>query len=837
MDVNAAKKTGAYETVIENPLKTLHSLAERLSEEIESSADKKEKQIIGKLLLEILKSQAHFLTGIFVSIYLQDDYKKVKLDASVSHFLKNSHSSYNELIGLCETLSIFLKKNQDFEKKYGKDFSNIPFDKIRLKAPPLSDAVGDATSHLNIRYHDHIKQTIDKLLKSTTAIANGKIEILLHAQCKDDSMEFKNNARQIIRGHRITEIFKNEDEINETGSCRLILPVLETNIKIQLDPVIIPLKNGNNGLRLASILYIGAYQSAERCILEYRELSGDGTVFSTNDERLTRGLYFKKGNVSESPEFQQEFNLFNGRLKLQLYMGDIFDLNFIEDMGSSALVNIMYNDLRFKTPLSKRLEMLSGSIIKKDLEDRVKIKNGNIYAVKKNGALNFNYIMHSPVYDVHHIHLKCPKESNIDIIRQSIANIIDECTARKIETLIAPAMGSFWAGQTREEVATIWCDEIKRLSSLQGSRLKRIIFSFINKETFNVYRNCIRSNTDELYKDYQLPVASLHNDMLSQTENLKRLDRALDLSEYLYSFLIAWAIRSIMLEKIENHRKGELFFIKGKKARFLQAIKESFGYGSVESFRGLTPGIWQQLCEMGFNAIKNDEWGFDNFFPQKAHFFIRRKDKLKLTTFHNFIKNTENFNFPKWRNDIIGHATWHYQTDENLKSAADKAVNAIKEVIKNMDFLDQKILTLIKVIKFEVNEDAAIGRLFYYDLRGNGFDYIQRKSIKRKISDFRGTIFEENKVYLIQEHETIRSMLLHPFVLYGACPGCHRKTIFVWRDNRLKLKEKKGIKYGSIACECRQIDTDPIAGFTQSALTERFEYILNRLNSEKEEDI
>lgn len=818
---------------IENPLKTLHQLADRLAGRINAETEIKKRQILEKLLLEILKSQAHFLTGIFVSIYLQDDYKKVKIDASVSHFLKHTHISYNELIGLSETLCMFLKE-KGFEEKYGSEFFNIPFKNIRLKAPPLSDAVGEDTSHMNINYHEHIKNTIDRLTQCSQPIADGEIEIILNARCKNDFIEFKNYADQIAHGKTVSKAAGENETIYETGECHLVIPVHQEGVKIQLDPVIIPLRNRSKSLGLASILFIGAYQCADRCLLEYRELSGAGAVFCTNDERLTKELYFKKGNVSESPNFPKEFNLFDGRLKLQFYKGDVFDLNFLEDMGEAALVNILYDNLEYKTPFSKRLEMLSGCNIKESLNNYKTIEKGKTYAVSDTGALKFKLILHTPIYDAHYIHLKHPKEKTTDIIRRAISNIIDECAARKVETLIAPAIGSFWAGQTREAVATIWCDEIKRIPGLDGTGLKRIIFSFINDETYQVYKSCIQANTDELYKNYHLPVASLHNDMMSQSENLKRLDRALDLSEYLYGFLIAWAIRSIMREKMAKRKNGEPFFLKGKKKAFINEIKNCFGYGSENCFNGMTSGIWQQLCEMGYHAIKSDEWDFDKMFSAKRKFLVRRKNRPKLATFHNFIKNSEAYDFPKWRNDIIGHATWHLKNDANLKSAADRAVSAIKEIIRDMEILDQKNLKLIKVKKFQVNEDSGKGHLRYYDLRGSGFDHIQQKIISRDIAEFGGMFFEENKVYLIREEETIKSLLLHPFVLYGACPGCHRKTIFVWRDNRMKSNSKKGIKYGSISCECPQIETEPIAGFSQAELAERFEDIIRSLSSAEE---
>jgi|GEM_PF-4453686 len=814
---------------IENPLKTLHHLADRLYARIEDETDIKKRQIIEKLLLEILKSQAHFLTGIFVGIYLQDDYKKVKIDASVSLFLKHTHISYNELIGLSETLCLFLRE-KGFEEKYGREFFSIPFKKIRLKIPPLSDAVGKNTPHMNINYHEHIKKTIDRLTECSRVIGDGKIEIILNARCKNDFLEFQKYAGQIVLGKKLSEIDVKNETIYETGECRLVIPVNGEMVRIQLDPVIIPLRNYLKNLHLAAILFIGAYQGEDHCLLEYRELSGAGTVFRTNDERLTKELYFKKGNVSESPDFPKEFNLFDGRLKLQFYRGDVFDLNFLEDMGESAFVNILYDNLEYKTPLSKRLEMLSGCNIKESLKNYRTIEKGKVYAVKETGALKFKLILHVPIYDAHYIHLKNPKENPFDIIRRAISNIIDECVERKVETLIVPALGSFWAGQTREAVATIWCDEIKRISGLDRSRLKRIIFSFINEETYNVYISCVQSNTDELYKNYHLPVSSLHNDMMAQTENLKRLERAIDLSEYLYGFLIAWAIRGIMREKTAKGKIGESFYLRGKKREFINEIKNCFGYGSEGSFKGMTPGIWQQLCKLGYDAIKNTEWDFDKMFPRKKTLIIRRKNKSKLATFHNFIKNSDDYAFPKWRNEIIGHATWHFKNDANLKSAADRAVNAIKEVIRDMEILDQENLKLIKVKKFQLNEDSGKGHLQYYDLRGSGFDYIQQKVISRKIADFGGVFFEENKVYLIREEETIKSILLHPFILYGSCPGCHRKTIFVWRDNRMKCRSKKGVKYGSISCECPEIETEPIAGFSQAELAERFENIIQNLD-------
>ena len=76
---------------------------------------------------------------------------------------------------------------------------------------------------------------------------------------------------------------------------------------------------------------------------------------------------------------------------------------------------------------------------------------------------------------------------------------------------------------------------------------------------------------------------------------------------------------------------------------------------------------------------------------------------------------------------------------------------------------------------------------------------------------------------------------MHPFLLYGECPDCHKDKLFIWREFGAKAKDKVQVKYGSTTCGCENINSEAIAGFNHNDLDERFTNILNMLNPLTEE--
>ena len=117
--------------------------------------------------------------------------------------------------------------------------------------------------------------------------------------------------------------------MQKSGSCTLNLEKGETKT-ISLDPIIIPLYNRSRKTRLASLVKFGGYMAENICPIVYRELIGDGMDFNTNHAKLLNHIYYKKGLVAEDPTFSHKFYMSDQDTIIQLYEGDIFDLNFCQ---------------------------------------------------------------------------------------------------------------------------------------------------------------------------------------------------------------------------------------------------------------------------------------------------------------------------------------------------------------------------------------------------------------------------------------------------------------------------------------------------------------------------
>jgi hypothetical protein len=237
----------------------------------------------------------------------------------------------------------------------------------------------------------------------------------------------------------------------------------------------------------------------------------------------------------------------------------------------------------------------------------------------------------------------------------------------------------------------------------------------------------------------------------------------------------------------------------------------------------MNPGDWRLLAKMGYDALKTSVWNFDVWYQDSQ--------AKKLNAFKSFLTNGKGaVDFPKIRNRMA-HSPWLDIHESDLAEYANEAVKGINGVIENMPFLHQKRNMMIMVENFSVNEDERLGQLEYRDLGG---EHDSPPLIKHdiKLDSLMGRLFENGIVYLLEKLNdgSVRALNMHPFLVYGPCPGCGKKRLFVWRDFAANDGEKLKIKYGSTTCHCRNINDDRIAGFSHRGLEDRFTNLLNYLN-------
>ena len=280
--------------------------------------------------------------------------------------------------------------------------------------------------------------------------------------------------------------------------------------------------------------------------------------------------------VSEDPSFSNHFKMNDQGIKVQLYKGDIFDLNFLEEIKkknkthgrvSAAMVNLLYTDLNYKTPLFQSLENFADCSFVEKLQEKNNghniLQQDRVYTTGS-GNLNFDWIIHCPIYDIKNHEIR-----DIDIIKIAIKNILDLCINKKIKLLVVPAMGSFYAGDLRQRVVETWCDLIQNTPKLRNSPLDRIIFSFINEETCDVYRKVISETNRDHFADCHLPVSRMYNYLVTAGTNREKFGCAMNLSYYLYSFIVAWAIRALVWQKVHAEKDGDYFIPNGKAMKFV----------------------------------------------------------------------------------------------------------------------------------------------------------------------------------------------------------------------------------------------------------------------------
>lgn len=865
------KNKSALQNQISDPLRTLYEVAGSVLENSSSKNQPQLRKLAGDVLTEILYCQVRFLTSIYVALFLQKDYSDREMDRRVRNYLNGIYATVNELLGLCEELSPFLLQ-KNLVRKYPMALFQVPFEPIRLKAPPLADPQEPQSVQCYRDYEKHVWQAIESFRTGVAFLQNSRLDIDWHEGFVYDTRAYyQEESWRLIHHKKIAQ--NAADPFHQlTGSCRLCLPEKEP---IQLDPFVIPLYNRSRGQRLAALAQFRGFQLQQQGPVCYHELKGDGRRFHTDHPFLFKQLFEKKGLVSETPEFIHRTLLLDGKVTIELYQGDIFDLNFMENTPNRAMVNLIYANLANKTLLSKCLENLAGVEVFNQLRAYPALTRDRVYVTGPGelpGERRFQKIFHCPVYDVHE-----GREVSHATIKTAIAGLLDACVAHGVACLVVPAMGAFWAGQTRQQVASAWIDAIQNHIALKDSALKRIIFSFINPETCTVYQLCLKDRTNERFAACHLPVSKMHSDIVNGRDSRERLNKTLDLNEYLYSFMVAWGIRSILWEKLraEDRREAcddnpaqqdflQLLFkrtgfhalensqttaepVSSEKSsqkhskKFLRHIKESAVVGKARQkitdslperwswSKGLNVGGWRELSQKAYLATKGHEWSFDHWFSGA--------DKSRMKTLLQFLHGTGDLtDFAALRNDYVGHPRWHWASSAELKNTVDTAVADIQKAIEHLSFLRQDKNRLALIEEFKVNEDTGRCRITYRDLGGE-WSTPPTKTISVNKKNLGGRLFEFDRVYLIENlpDESVKALNMHPFILYGECPGCHRNRLFVWRDFKWKAGGRVKLTYGSTTCKCGNIDEGEIAGNSHEKLNKRFEDILAILRSSPKE--
>jgi hypothetical protein len=344
-------------------------------------------------------------------------------------------------------------------------------------------------------------------------------------------------------------------------------------------------------------------------------------------------------------------------------------------------------------------------------------------------------------------------------------------------------------------------------------------------------RNTDQNSEIKLSLLCHLPVSRMHSYLETSVNEKNRLDYALNLSDYLYGFIVAMSIRAIMWQKIAAEKSGNTYVMNPKAQKFVKEICKRGGMDYEDQtkpqfLKSLNLGDWRSLAHMGYHAIKGSEWSFENWY--------QGSDPKKLESFNAFLANgKESIDLPNIRNRMA-HSTWHDIPQSELSIFAGKAVKGIKDAIENMPFLEQEKNQMIMVEAFSVNEDEGVCRLTYRDLGGH-YNIPPQKIDIFKTQNLDGRFFENEKVYLIEKipDSLIKALNMQPFIVYGPCPGCGKKKLFVWRDFLAGDNDDVKIIYSRTTCHCKNINDEKIAGFSHTKLEESFVKLLKCLGSDK----
>ena len=227
------KRLPDYTTVI-------YSSAEKIFKNLNDNNKPSQNEVIVNTLRELLTCQIRFLIGIYLSIFLQNDYKDKKMDRRVYNYLKGINNSYNELLGLSEEICRFLKKEK-LDSIFDNRLFCIRFDRMRLKAPPISDLFSSKASSLYVNYGNHVMGVMKAFKAEVAFLENSWIEIDGNLTCYDNLKGFQKAAGKLIK-RDVPKSSQSRGLMQKSGSCTLNLEKGETKT-ISLDPIIIPLYN------------------------------------------------------------------------------------------------------------------------------------------------------------------------------------------------------------------------------------------------------------------------------------------------------------------------------------------------------------------------------------------------------------------------------------------------------------------------------------------------------------------------------------------------------------------------------------------------------------------
>jgi len=852
-----SKKIALSDTPVKKvnlPFKQIENTSIKVWENLKNSSEAYSNELMAKILNELLTCQMRFLTGIYLSIFLQKDYYDEHIDSRVYNFFKGLYGSYNELIGLCGDIASFLKWNQEKSKNSDERelyvaLNNFNFNVIKLKTPPITDSRGGFGADRYIEFGSHIMDIMKKFVVSIDFINDLKIEYYLNQSCHNNLKIFQSSAENFLTKGKISKHVIKEFE-HQTGDCFLCI---SDTCKIRLDPMIIPLKSKDRDFRFATLSRFYGYQTTETNPIVYHELCGDGVVFTTSNPDLFRKLFATKGLVSELPSFSRQYTMPESDIMLQLYQGDIFNLNFLENSNEMVMVNLLNKDLSCKTPLSIGLEILDGDgffqELKKQIGNKSFLDANKLYVTERkkteytknhsdkqneiskeckeynfwDKGLRFKYIFHCPIYGI-----ESKKDNNLEVINNSIQKILEVCITKQVKCLIVPAMGSFWAGQLRKKVAKAWYHNIRTHSGLEKSNLKRIIFSFINEETCNEYQNFFSSRTGEQFKGYHLPIYSMYDNIISSCVATEKINLTLDLCSYLYCFMTAWAIRSLMWEKLRVENQGKPFKLNDKQSKFVTELCENAGLKESKTSawsKSIGLGHWRELTKLGYDAIvsKSNDWSFNKWYDKST--------KKQENIINDFINGGGEFDYPQLRNSIA-HSTWHSISEIDQNELAEDSVKKIESIIRNIPFIKNEKNKMVQIKRFSVEDDTGEVSIKYIQLSEQ-----QKTSpfgtLNSKKDALDGRFFEIDAVYLIEnlEDDSVKALNLHPFILHGDCKICKKPRLYIWRDFLKNNNNSLEIKYGSIGCGCAYTDNDLIAGYEKKGLEKRFYNILEQLQT------
>lgn len=826
-----------------NPFEWFRKDALTIKERLDNCEDRNGCRESIMVLGEILRCYTKLLTGIYVSIYLREDYPYEKNDKYVFEFFLHKYLSHNEMIGLCDLLKLFLQHRTPVAKSLPCLFHD-GFNNVRLLSPPI--IVKDNDINKLKKYGEHVYHVIETFheQKQISGIEENFVvrwnsdefpENQEHLDLFDGMRYYRRQAKICTRAVRFA------------GDC-FLLSRENPDFRLELSPTVIALRDEELQESIAVISnyrgdsgdIIGRFEN--RGLLKYRELTGQGKTVYTCDERLFTNIYYKIGTLLEEPEFKKHFYLMENRdFKIDLFSGDIFDLNFLKkDVNRKGLVNVTYTSPHFHTPLSMRLELLSG----KKLEDTLpgRSDRGEVH-MSEGGKLDFDVIFHCPVYDVN---IKQRKDPTLKYINSTISNLLDLCAKNNIDVLVVPSIGSYWGDQERYKVAKAWCRNIRSIGI--DHPLRRIIFAFINEQALDVYNHTIEYETSVRISHFHWPVKEIVKEIeksLVNNDFHARFGNCLKLCEYIHYFLVAWALKAMMMERDQTQDNGNL----KAAGELLKIFRERHKYNTGRNFDSqgiqrkkssykkpdpLGMGGWRKLCYLADRAIKDSSWGYAAFFHH---------EKEKLRKFNKILGGGQGSDeLINLRNRFQGHnLSLKAQESHSVtfKKIADTAYELICSYLDAMPFLQNFLLALVLVEKFEIIDlDRDECAVWFHEIHR---DIIKPEKKYLKLSSLDGIFFEEGKIYLMNRQydpeerkgKAPLALNMHPFLVQGTCTACASDTLFIWNNFHQDDDGYFTLDYGCIACGALKTDFTKddgfIGRFDRTELDSKFNELMDAL--------